>query len=201
MICKSCGKEIAPGTKFCMSCGAPAPEQTQSYQQPQYNAPPQPQYTAPQQPYGAPQQPYYGAPQQPYGAPQQPYYGAPQQAGFAPAPITKRNIVTCILLSIVTCGIYGLYWFVCMVNDLNTASRSQNATSGGMVFLLSLITCGIYMIYWLFKAGDQVAAAKRFATGQNVSGQGILYLLLSIFGLGIVVYCLIQNELNQVAAY
>ena len=191
VFCKSCGKEISAGSKFCLNCGAPAPVHEPA-PQPQYTAPQQPQYTAPQQPYGAP----YGAPQQPYGAP----YGAPQQA-YGRAPITKRSIATCILLSIVTCGIYGLYWFVCMVNDLNTAARTPSATSGGMVFFLTLITCGIYMFFWLFKAGDQVATAKRYATGMPANSQGILYLILSLFGLGIVVYCLIQNDLNQVAAY
>lgn len=34
--------------------------------------------------------------------------------------IKQRNIGICILLSIVTCGIYGLYWFVVL-----TASSSR----------------------------------------------------------------------------
>ena len=33
--------------------------------------------------------------------------------------IQERNIVTCIILSIITCGIYGIYWEICLVNDLN----------------------------------------------------------------------------------
>ena len=28
--------------------------------------------------------------------------------------IPERNIVTCVILSIITCGIYGIYWFICM---------------------------------------------------------------------------------------
>ncbi len=31
----------------------------------------------------------------------------------------QRSIGMCILLTIVTCGIYGLYWFVCITDDTN----------------------------------------------------------------------------------
>ena len=75
--------------------------------------------------------------------------------------IQERNIVTCIILSIITCGIYGIYWEICLVNDLNVAADTPNDTSGGMVFLLSIITCGIYMLYWMYKAGEKVQALRQ----------------------------------------
>ena len=199
MFCGKCGNQLNDGAAFCNKCGNPvAPQQPVVPQQPV--APQQP-YAAPQQPYAVPQQPY-AAPQQPYyAAPQQPYYAAPQQP-CAPAPITQRNIALCIVLSIITCGIYGIVWLVSMANDLNVAARKPSDTSGGMVFLLSIITCGIYMYYWLYKAGEKVSDAKRYATGMvGDKNNGVLYLVLAIFGLSIVSYCLIQNELNQVAAY
>ena len=58
--------------------------------------------------------------------------------------IQQRNIAVCIILSIVTCGIYGIYWFIVLSNDTNTVSNAENATSGGVAFVLSLITCNIY---------------------------------------------------------
>lgn len=202
VLCPQCGAPAKDGAMNCEYCGAAlhTPVQPPVYQ-------PQQPYGTPQQPYGAPQQPY-GAPQQPYGAPQQPYgapYGAPQQPYGAPAPrgrapITSRSIVTCILLTIITCGIYGIIWMISMVDDLNTASYSTNAPSGGTVFLLSLVTCGIYTIIWFVKAGEQVSKAKQYATGVPGSNNGVLYLILMLLGLGIVPYCMIQNELNQIAA-
>ena len=108
-----------------------------------------------------------------------------------------RNIGVCILLSLVTCGIYGIVWLVQMVDELNAAANDPNATSGITVFLLSLITCGIYQLYWFYKAGQQVNQAKTargMAVDSNIS---ILYLVLGIFGLSIVTYALLQNELNQ----
>ena len=57
--------------------------------------------------------------------------------------VQQRNIAVCIILTIVTCGIYGIYWFICLTDDTNTVYGAQG-TSGAMAFLFSLITCGIY---------------------------------------------------------
>ena len=43
----------------------------------------------------------------------------------------NRSIVVSILLSIVTCGIYGIYWFVKLNDELNEAAGKQNDPSGG----------------------------------------------------------------------
>ena len=109
--------------------------------------------------------------------------------------VTQRNIVTCILLTFVTCGIYGIYWFICLTNEVNYVSGSQG-TSGGKAVLFTLVTCGIYHYYWGYKQGEKLDAA-RAQRGMMTSGLNILYLLLCIFGLGIVAYALMQNELNQ----
>lgn len=112
--------------------------------------------------------------------------------------IQNRNIAVCIILSIVTCGIYGIYWFICLANDTNTISGRPNDTSGGVAFLLSLVTCGIYGFYWAFKQGEKIDEAKT-SRGIPSSNSGIAYLLLSIFGLSIVAWALMQNELNKMA--
>ena len=75
--------------------------------------------------------------------------------------IKERNIVVCIILSIITCGIYGIYWLVCMVNDVNVAADTPNDTSGGVVFLLSIITCNIYFWFWCYKAGEKIQLAQQ----------------------------------------
>ncbi|MBE5938275.1 MAG: DUF4234 domain-containing protein [Lachnospiraceae bacterium] len=107
----------------------------------------------------------------------------------------------CIILSIITCGIYGIIWYIQIVDDLNTASGDMNGQSGGMVFLLTLITCGIYGWYWMYKAGEKVSVIRQRQGLPANDSNGILYLVLAFFGLGIVSYCLIQSELNNVAAY
>lgn len=112
--------------------------------------------------------------------------------------IKNRNIVMCIILSIITCGIYGIIWMINMANDLNTVSKQQD-TSGGMVFLFSLITCGIYTFIWIYKAGTKLDIAAT-NNGLPAKNQSVLFLILSLVGLAIIPYCLIQSELNNYAA-
>lgn len=111
--------------------------------------------------------------------------------------IRERNIVTNILLSIFTCGIYSIVWFITLTDDAGIASE-DSSMSGGMAFLLTIVTCGIYGIYWNYKMGKAIYAAKE---KHNLSGSdnSVLYLILGIFGLGIVNYCLMQSDLNDIA--
>ena len=110
--------------------------------------------------------------------------------------IKKRNVAVAILLSIVTCGIYAIYWQVCLVNDVNKVKEDENAKSGIVVFLLSLVTCTIYWLYWVFKTDECIDSAKT-ANGTPTSSRGLVYLLLSIFGLGIVAMAILQSDLNS----
>ena len=112
--------------------------------------------------------------------------------------IERRNIAVCIVLTLVTCGIYGIYWIVCLTNDVNTVSGDVNGTSGGMVVLLTIVTCGIYGIDWAYKQGEKLDFTKN-NRGIPSSNSGVLYLILQIFGFGIIAYALMQNELNKLA--
>ena len=107
--------------------------------------------------------------------------------------ITRRSIGLAIVLSIITCGIYALYWIVKINDDVNALSGETQATSGGMVLLLSIVTCGIYELYWLYKMGERCDRIKGNASGSN----NVVYLILGIFGLSIVSLCLIQDTLNK----
>lgn len=68
----------------------------------------------------------------------------------------KRNVALCIILSLVTFGIYSTYWFICVTNEANVVSgHSTDATSGGLAFILTLITCNLYAFYWAYKQGEK----------------------------------------------
>lgn len=110
--------------------------------------------------------------------------------------VKEKNIALCIILSLVTCGIYGLYWFVTLTDDVNTISGDQG-TSGVMALVLTIITCGIYGLYWAYKCGEKIDKAHQ-NRGEAASNGGVLYLILYIFG-GIIAYALIQNEVNKFA--
>ncbi|MCM1186096.1 MAG: DUF4234 domain-containing protein [Lachnoclostridium sp.] len=111
--------------------------------------------------------------------------------------IKERNLALCIILSLCTCGIYSLYWYVCLTDDTNTAAGTDGP-SGVLALVLTLVTCGIYNWYWAYKQGEKIATAQQ-SHGQPVSDNKILYLILCLFGLGIVAWVLMQNELNKMA--
>lgn len=168
MKCIYCGKEFFGGN-FCPNCGAAA----------QNNQPPVPQ-PKPQNQY---QNQYQNPNLNPYGA---------------SSMVQQRSIATCIILSIITCGIYGIFWFISLTDDTRNLSQDFTGASGGTAFLYTLITCGIYGIYWAYKQGTRLDAA-RTARGLAPTNQGTVYLILSIFGLGIIGYALMQNEINKLA--
>ena len=109
--------------------------------------------------------------------------------------IQERNIALYIILTIITCGLFGIYWLIVLADDMNTVADDEFKTSGAMVFLLTLITCGIYGLYWAFKQGERIDKWNGVQGGST----GILYLILDLFGFGIIVYALMQNELNKKA--
>ena len=108
--------------------------------------------------------------------------------------IKRRDIAIAIILSILTCGFYSIYWYIALTDEINTLHGKQD-TSGALAFLYSILTCGIYSIYWFYKMGSKIEDID----GTNES-LGLIYLLLSIFGLSIVSFALIQDKVNKHAA-
>ena len=106
--------------------------------------------------------------------------------------VKEKNLVVCIVLSLVTFGIYGIIWYFQMNNDIKAITKDE-WFSGGKNFLLTIVTCGIWGWIWAHRAGK----AEAQITGDK--DNAVLYLVLTLFGLGIVVYCLLQNNINKYA--
>ena len=122
----------------------------------------------------------------------------PGVPGGYKVPVQERNIALCIILSIVTCGIYALVWLYNLVTDLNKAAPSPSDKTPGTVLLFTILTCGIYGLVWLYGAGDKVDRIRTL-NGEAPSSSAILYLVLGLVSFSIISYCLIQIELNKVA--
>lgn len=108
----------------------------------------------------------------------------------------KRNVALAIIFSFITFGIYGLYWFVKINHDMQELANADKRTSGLAAFIFTIITFGIYGLYWMYKMGklEGEAQAQRGKAGGN---NGVLYLILGIFGLGIVSYAIMQSNINS----
>ncbi len=100
----------------------------------------------------------------------------------------KRNILVMILLMIVTCGIYGIYWYCSFQNQLK--KETGMGFTGVGHFFMSIVTLGIYELYWSYAVGKRLKALG----GKN---DGVIYLILSLFCLGGIAWLLMQNEANH----
>ena len=183
MFCSKCGAKAEDGSRFCPSCGAVLDENGGQGQE-------MPQPEEGNQTENVVQASSYDQ----YG--DQGGYG--QKTGYMEGG-TNRNIALCIVLSIITCGIYSLYWMYVLNNELNQMSGDTGDTSGGMVILFSIITCGIYGWYWVYKMGGKVDAIKQ-RMGLKGTDSPILFLILAILGLAIVDFALMQDTINNAAS-
>ena len=115
-----------------------------------------------------------------------------------PPMIQKRNTALYVILSIITCGIFGLYWFCTLNNDTNKVSGHPEATGGVAALLLTIITCGIYSLFWMYNMGTRIDEVKM-RRGMPCGNTGTLYLILALVGFGWVSEILLQSELNKLA--
>ena len=83
--------------------------------------------------------------------------------------MTKRSVATVIILTIVTCGIYGWYWMYTTSNELQKESGQSQLSP--MAILLN---------------------ARRGITSDN----NVLYIILGLF-IPIVLIGIVQNEINK----
>lgn len=131
----------------------------------------------------------------------------PESSPVSPAPvpplpgngIQQRSIALYLILTLVTCGLFGIYWFCTLNDDTNLVSNHPEAPNGIVALLLSIITCGIYGLFWMYAMGQRIDEAKA-ARGFPGGSSGPLYLILAILGLGFIPYIIQQSELNRLAS-
>ncbi len=103
-----------------------------------------------------------------------------------------RNIVTSVILSIVTCGIYGIYWAICLARESVSVKDPADSAILEIVLFIFLPFVGFFLAEQKLTAG---CAEKGIPHKDN----SIIYLVLGLVGLGIVNYCMMQNDLNKIA--
>lgn len=101
-----------------------------------------------------------------------------------------------IILSIITCGFYQLFWQARQFKVLN-AWLGRKEFGFWSWFLLGIITCGFYMIYCEYKMANAILEV-RLKHGRSGNSQlPILCLFLSLFGFSIVSMAIQQDEINN----
>ena len=110
-------------------------------------------------------------------------------------PIYKRKIISCIFLSIITLGIYKIYWMYLLVK--NTRAM-QGDTSKCTKEMLCLLFVPFYSLFWWVTRGHIVS--QTFAEhGCSPAGDKNTYLLLNLVGLGFLARAIMQYNFNSLS--
>jgi hypothetical protein len=120
----------------------------------------------------------------------------------APKPLTSEHridVAVGLILSIVTCGLYNIYWNYRQMRAMN-ALLGREEYEFVKWLVLSIVTCGLYHVYYEYKMGSDLQTWLD-QNGVVVSPNlGVVGLALSIVGLTVIADAVYQHELNKLIA-
>ncbi|MGV8145489.1 MAG: hypothetical protein COA82_02375 [Alkaliphilus sp.] len=107
----------------------------------------------------------------------------------------QRSVASVIILTILTCGIYGLYWLYITSKDLEMFLGESGMSPGLELFVM--IICAPYVLYWYYDKSQKIADAYE-KVGMPRKDDSLACLILGIFGLGIISMAIMQSNLNTI---
>ena len=173
-------------------------QQEQQFQQP-YQPVQQPQYQYQQNQY---QQNQYQQNQYQQNQYQQPYQS------MGPLLKTDRSLLKYIIFSILTCGIYSIFFYTGIADDINRVASGRDGKKTThyclMTFVLAPITCSINAFYWWHTISDRIgeeARARGIYTDFSATTFWLWQLVGAVLcGIGPFIYihklCKVMNEIN-----
>jgi hypothetical protein len=128
----------------------------------------------------------------------EPYRPPPIDAPpLGPRPPGAISIALYLLLTLVTCGVWNLYWNYVQMRECNVLLGRQEF-SWIVWLLLTLVTCGIYHLFYQYKMGAAINEIQLRRELPYTDGLPVLSVVAAILGVGIVADCIHQNELNKI---
>lgn len=122
-----------------------------------------------------------------------------------PTGVKDRNIAFAILFSILTFGIYSLYWLYKLHDDANALSGRTDELHPALVVVLCIVTFGIFQIYWAYTQGEKFQEEARARGSNDADECPVLYLVLQVANYfvfvgvtGIVNMALMQDRINKI---
>jgi hypothetical protein len=103
-----------------------------------------------------------------------------------------------LILTIITCGLFNLYWNYRQMEACNEM-LGRREFDFWIWFLLCLVTCGIWHIIYQYKMGSVIVDIQRRMGRPVFDTLPLISVLVTVFGMSIVVDCIHQMELNKLA--
>lgn len=117
-------------------------------------------------------------------------------------PLTKDfelNIALGIILSIVTCALYNIWWNYRQMEALNRL-LGRHEYDFVHWLILTIVTCGLYHLYYEYKMGSDLKQIMHDNGYQANDNLAVIGLVLSILGLPVICDAVYQNEINKLCA-
>ena len=83
----------------------------------------------------------------------------------------KKNVTKCVILSIVTLGIYTLFWGTDLIFETDKLNKKNESLFWRIIY--SIITGGIYLVYWAWKTGKAINK-----TSKKTNDDSLVYAIL-----------------------
>lgn len=102
----------------------------------------------------------------------------------------NRNVGLVVVFSIITCGLYFLYWHYVTAQDLNREETEQAPVMNFILaILVGMLTCGIFMYIWLYLFYKKI---DKLTGDDNV----LVNFLLAVFFTPVAGMAIAQNSIN-----
>lgn len=109
----------------------------------------------------------------------------------------RRDPLTVVLLSIITCGIYAYYWLYVTMEDINNISERPVIDNPVLYLLLSIFCFPFMWIVW-YRIDKELAMLAR-EEDIYYKENFVLWIIFTFFGVGIyVAEAQIQGAINQI---
>jgi hypothetical protein len=186
IFCTNCGQQNDDAARSCTNCGT-------SFGGKSGTTP----FTTPATATAEPSAPQATA--DPWSIPE--HGGVPQQVGHGGgqgilAIGTKRDPILVLVLSLCTCGIYALWWAYTAMSEVKNALGHEEINPT-LDLVLTIVTCGLYGIYLLYKY-PRLIVEMQARVKLPTNDFSVISLILSVVGLSIISFFMIQSELNKV---
>lgn len=109
--------------------------------------------------------------------------------------LKPQSLPLCIVLSVVTCGIYDLVWKYQLCRKIRIL-KDESADCAGEYLCLILVP--FYNLYWYYTRSQRLYHGL-LKWRAPASDNSVVNMVLSLFGLSIVSDAVIQNDLNKAA--
>lgn len=104
----------------------------------------------------------------------------------------RRSIALSIFLSVITLGIYGLFWFYSISNQVISKLDYASIDNPAVNLLFLIITGGLYVFWWNYKVSTYLSNIER---GKNIEPDFWAPLFSLFFGM-----ILHQSRINRICA-